>query len=210
MKRLYVDMFEGETTFEIFDENVVCEELTGTIEQMIFDVPELYRVAELTLRDWAEEYESGLWFGDVFLDTGSVIDALESSGHDAWYELFDEYVEALSEWIVYALEEGNTFTLEGGRFIATFRLMEALDDSDVIRMWTIGEVVTVDEMTWEGDLHCFVVYWMGEGVSIIPDSMEEMQGYIDALDRGECPLDWKMKDGVGTIIRDEIEGRVME
>lgn len=78
--------------------------------------------------------------------------------------------------------------------------------NEVYRTWTVGDVVTVDEMGWDYDLHCFVVYWRGEGVNVVPGSLDDMQSMIDQLDGGECPLGWET--GCGFTVRDEINERL--
>lgn len=74
--------------------------------------------------------------------------------------------------------------------------------------WTIGEVVTVDEVDWDYDLHAFVVHWMGEAVTVSPPNLEEQADMIRQLDNGECPLGWETVKG--NTIRCEILERLNE
>ena len=80
--------------------------------------------------------------------------------------------------------------------------------TEYFRDWTIGEVVTVDETDWDYDLHAFVVHWRGEAVTVVPSSLNDMQEMIDALDGGDCPLEWET--GYGFTVRDEICERLGE
>lgn len=67
-----------------------------------------------------------------------------------------------------------------------------------MKEWNFENGIIVYEEDYDHDLHCFKVYnrenYLG---TVYPDSIEDMEYGISALDNGEDPISADWEDGLG-------------
>ena len=66
-----------------------------------------------------------------------------------------------------------------------------------MRTWTTTNGVEIEEIEWDYSLHAFLVRYNGEEKTVTPDSIEDMQSIIEALDAGADPIAERWEDGLG-------------
>lgn len=70
--------------------------------------------------------------------------------------------------------------------------------SSNMKTWTFENGITVEETTYDYDLHAFEVYNDGELLgTVYPGDLEDMERCIAELDNGNDPITDKWEDGLG-------------
>lgn len=66
--------------------------------------------------------------------------------------------------------------------------------------WNFENGIIVEECDYDHNLHCFKVYNGDEYLgSVYPETIEDMESCIEAMEDGEDPISGGWEDGMGNV-----------